>query len=63
MDFTISEFNWHWRDYQKVIPENNKSLAILNAMTDEQKEAVRIYGRCRYSEGNYDGYQEGQNES
>ncbi len=63
MNFSKSDLQWHWRDYDKVIPANDKILSILNSLTDEQKNAVHEYGQARYSEGSHDGYGEGQNES
>lgn len=59
MDFTISGL--HWRDTKKK--KYQDCIKILNNLTEEQKEAVDLFGQSKYNEGSEDGYESGYHEN
>jgi hypothetical protein len=65
MKFNKNSF--YWKDltgYPKKKEKENitkveKTVEILNSLTEEQQEAVEFYAYSRWKEGNADGYDSG----
>lgn len=51
MDFSLAEFYWNPCRFQSSVDDITKAVAILNTLTDEQKKAVRLFGRSRKEDG------------
>lgn len=59
MKITIGDFYWNYKRYQATEQSVKDAVEILNQLTPEQIEAVRMYGQsCRE-----DGYDAGRDEN
>ncbi|NBP03756.1 MAG: hypothetical protein EBU90_27385 [Proteobacteria bacterium] len=52
MSFTIDEI--HWRD--QIKPEYKQAILVLNTLSEEQIQAVKLFGLSRYDDGYDDGF-------
>ena len=51
----------HWRDSDSK--EYKTAIDILNRLTEEEKQAVDLFGQSKYSKGSDDGYESGYSEN
>jgi hypothetical protein len=49
--FHSTEFHWDKKRFGATDAVVEKAVEVLNTLTDEQKQAVLLFGRSRYEDG------------